>query len=186
MKNIASLDRASAAAVQLTRDVIQEPAFCEAHRLSDKCFIRRRKLTFVKVMVTLLQKTVRSIQLHLHDFFGELGQNSAVASFWCEARLKLKHTAFIELNRRAILEVAYGGRSGFQVRRWKGHRLLAMDSSLIRLPQEAAVGQEFGCSGALAPVGTAGRDVVGSRFCLLRTVGAVCRASAMVCLPLPG
>jgi hypothetical protein len=144
MKNIASLDRACETVVQLTRDVMQEPAFCQAHRLSDKCFIRRRKLTFVKVMVTLLQKTVRSIQLHLHDFFGELGQNSAVASSWCEARLKLKHTAFLELNRRAILEVAYGGQSGFQVRRWKGHRLLGMDSSLIRLPDEPAVGQEFG------------------------------------------
>jgi hypothetical protein len=144
MQNIASLDRACQTVVQLTRDVMQEPSFCRAHRVSDQCFIRRRKLTFVKVMVTLLQKTVRSIQLHLHDFFGELGQHSVVASSWCEARLKLKHTAFIELNRRAILEVAYGGQSGFPVRRWKGHRLLGMDSSLIRLPDEPAVGQEFG------------------------------------------
>jgi hypothetical protein len=124
--------------------MIQEPSFCQAHRVSDTCFIRRRKLTFVKVMVILLQKTVRSIQLHLHDFFGEWAQHSAVASSWCEARLKLKHTAFLELNRRAILEVAYGGQSGFQVRRWKGHRLLGMDSSLIRLPHELAVGQAFG------------------------------------------
>jgi hypothetical protein len=62
-------------------------------------------------MVMLLQKTVRSIQLHLHDFFAALGSQSpsGSASSWCEARLKLKHTAFIQLNERAILEVAYGG-----------------------------------------------------------------------------
>jgi hypothetical protein len=40
--------------------------------------------------------------------------------------------------------VAYGGQHDFVVRRWKGHRLLAMDSSLIRLPNEPALGQELG------------------------------------------
>jgi hypothetical protein len=97
-------------------------------------------------MLILLQKTVRSLQLHLHDFFAALplGGPSASASSWCEARLKLKHTAFIELNERAILEVAYEGQHDFAVRRWKGHRLLAIDSSLIRLPHEPALGAEFG------------------------------------------
>ncbi len=56
-------------------------------------------------------KTVRSVQAHLHDFLAALGGNLRVApASWSEARLKLKHTAFIELNQRAILEVAYGGK----------------------------------------------------------------------------
>jgi hypothetical protein len=96
-------------------------------------------------MVMLLQKTVRSIQAHLHDFFAALspGLASACASSWCEARLKLKHGAFIELNQRAILDVVYGGKD-FTARRWKAHRLVSIDSSLIRLPNQPALGQEFG------------------------------------------
>ena len=67
---------------------------------------------------------VRSIQLHLHAFFAALDPDSSAVSpsSWCEARLKLRHTAFIELNERAILEVVYGANSSFAVRRWNGHR----------------------------------------------------------------
>ena len=78
-------------------------------------------------------------------------------SSWCEARLKLKHTAFIELNERAILEVAYGGKKAFAVRLWKGHRLMGIDSSLIRLPNEWALGQEFGWMESSNRQGYAGR-----------------------------
>jgi Transposase DDE domain len=107
----------------------------------------------------LLQKTVRSIQLHLHDFFAALGSQSpsASASSWCQARLKLKHTAFIELNERAILDVADGGQHDFAARLWKGHRLLAIDSSLIRLPNERALGEEFGWVESSNQAGSAGR-----------------------------
>jgi hypothetical protein len=146
MQNITSSDRASVAIIQTTRELIHDKLFCHRHRTSDKHFTRRRKLPFVNIMVMLLQKTVRSVQLHLHDFFATLGGSGqgACASSWCEARLKLKHTAFIELNERALLDVAYGGQKDFTVRRWQGHRLIAMDSSLIRLPKENALGEEFG------------------------------------------
>src|ERR1700689_2428581 len=91
MQNIAFPSRAAETAVQTTREVIHEPSFSERHRVHKKCFVRRRKLTFVHVRAMLLQKTVRSIQLHLHDFFGALsgGPESASASSWCEARIKL-------------------------------------------------------------------------------------------------
>lgn len=159
MTNITSLDRASEKTLQTTRELIHEESFCHHHRAGEKDFTRRRKLPFAQVMVMLLQKTVRSIQLHLHDFFAALvepGESPAVSS-WCEARLKLKHTAFIELNERAILEVAYGGEQDFTVRRWKGHRLIGIDSSLIRLPNQPALGQEFGWVQCSNQAGASGR-----------------------------
>jgi hypothetical protein len=159
MQIIASLYRASEAIIETTRELIHDESFCRRHRASDRHFTRHRKLPFAHVMVMLLQKTVRSMQLHLHDFFAALGGEipSAAASSWCEARLKLKHTAFIELNERAVLEVAYGGQKDFGVRLWKGHRLLAIDSSLIRLPKEAALGQEFGWVESSNQQGASGR-----------------------------
>lgn len=146
MQNIASSNRTAHSGVELTRQLMHEPAFRDRHRVNNKCFTRRRKLSFANVIVMLLQKTVRSIQCHLHDFFDALGGagDSAGASSWSEARLKLKHTAFIELNQRAVLDLAYGGQTGFEVRRWKGHRLLAMDTSLTRLPNQEQIGEQFG------------------------------------------
>jgi hypothetical protein len=153
------LHRASATLIRITRELLHDPSFCRRHHTGDKHFTRRRRLPFASVMVMLLQKTVRSIQLHLHDFFAALTVpgRSASASSWCEARLKLKHTAFIELNERAILDVAYGGEKDFALRLWKGHRLLGLDSSLIRLPNEPGLGQEFGWVECSNQGGSSGR-----------------------------
>jgi Transposase DDE domain len=159
MQDITSLNRTSETAIQTTRELIHDELFCQRHRTSDRDFTRHRKLPFAHVMVMLLQKTVRSIQLHLHDFFAALtlaGQRVS-ASSWCEARLKLKHTAFIELNERAILDGVYGEKHDFAVRLWQGHRLLGIDSSLIRLPQEAALGEEFGWVECTNQEGASGR-----------------------------
>ena len=159
MQHIASLNRACEGTIQTTRELIHHELFCCRHRSSDRHFTRRRKLPFANVMVMLLQKTVRSVQLHLHDFFAGLmvaGQ-SASPSSWCEARLKLRHTAFIELNQRAILDVAYGGQHDFAVSLWKGHRLLGFDSCLVRLPNEPALGKEFGWVECSNQQGSSGR-----------------------------
>ena len=131
--------------IDKTKELIGEMAFCHRHRINEKAFTRQRKLTFVNSIVFLLQKTVRSIQTHLDSFFEALGQwlDSVTPSAWSQARLKLRHTAFIELNEEAILKVVYEQKGSFEVRRWKGHRLLAIDSSKIRLPNEEALGQEF-------------------------------------------
>ena len=159
MKHITSLDCASETTLQTTRELIHDESFCHRHRSCGKDFTRRRKLPFAHVMVMLLQKTVRSIQLHLHGFFAALALagESASASSWCQARLKLKHTAFLELNQRAILDVVYGEKYDFAVRLWKGHRLLGIDSSLIRLPNEGALGEEFGWVECTNQEGSSGR-----------------------------
>lgn len=132
--------------IERTRQLLDSRCFQQRHRRREKDFTRRRELTFGNVVVFLLQKTVRSIQLHLHEFFATLGRwaEAVTPSAWCQARLKLRSSAFIELNAHALLEPIYGAGSGFAVRRWRGHRLLGIDSSLIRLPAEEAIGQEFG------------------------------------------
>ena len=56
------------------RDLLQETTFSERHRTSKKHFTRRRALTFMNVMVFLLQKSVRSVQLHLQSLFAALGR----------------------------------------------------------------------------------------------------------------
>jgi len=133
-------------AIANTQALIGERAFCQRHRANGKAFTRHRKLTFRNTIVFLLQKTVRSIQSHLHLFFEALGPWTEVVtpSAWSQARLKLRHTAFVELNEEAVVKVIYDQPGSFEVRRWRGHRLVAVDSSLVRLPNEERLGEEFG------------------------------------------
>jgi hypothetical protein len=78
-------------------------------------------------------------------------------SAWCQARWKLKDSAFNELNQRAILDLICQPENGFEVRRWKGFRLIGIDSSLIRLPNQEAIGQEFGWVECVNNQGKCGR-----------------------------
>lgn len=129
-----------------TRQLIAAESFCHQHRAHDKAFTRKRSFTFVNSILFLLQKTVRSIQLHLHSFFEELGQGTSglTPSAWSQARLKLRSTAFVALNEAAVVQVVYRDPNHPALQLWKGHRLVAIDSSLVRLPKEEALGQEFG------------------------------------------
>jgi hypothetical protein len=125
---------------------LRDAGFLARHRVRPEDFTRQRQLSFPVVVLFILQKTVKSIQRHLHEFLDELAQaeifEPVTSGAVTHARAKLKDSAFIELNRECLLPVVY--RSQRPVQRWRGHRLLGIDSSLIRLPESEALGQEFG------------------------------------------
>ena len=132
--------------IQAIRQALLSESFCHAHRINAKAFTRQRHFTFRNAMLFLMQKTVRSIQLHIHSFFEALGQfcPGLTASAWSQARLKLRASAFTALNQEAILKVIYRDPAHPRLRLWRGHRLLALDSSLQRLPNQEELGEEFG------------------------------------------
>jgi hypothetical protein len=70
-----------------------------------------------------------------------LGLESVTAAAFSQARKRIRHTAFIELNEQAIVSVMY--REG-EYLRYKGFRVLAIDGSKIRLPETEEINQEFG------------------------------------------
>lgn len=129
--------------VESLRAWLCAPEFVARHRVRPEDFTRQRQLTFPLVMLFVLQKTVKSIQRHLHEFLDELagGQlfEPVTAGAWTHARAKLKHTAFIELNQEVVLPAAQAQ----PLQRWHGHRLFGHDSSLLRLPDSAELAEEF-------------------------------------------
>jgi len=149
--------------IRTIRELLASVGLCERHKRRPQDFTRRRQMHFVRGVVFLLQKTVRSMQLHLHQFFESLEQpgQSVTASAWSQARLKLHHTVFIELNQRAILERVYQAGSSFEVKKWRGHRVLAIDSSLLHLPNTESVGKEFGWVACQNQEGRCGRYAQG-------------------------
>jgi hypothetical protein len=128
------------------------PQFLARHRTHPQAFTRRRQLTFARVMLLLLQNGVKSLQSRLAEFFAELAADDAAAAVtagaWSQARAKLSHTAFIALNEEAVLGSFYGPEHAAHVRRWRGHRLGAIDGSDVHLPGREALGRHFGWVGS--------------------------------------
>ena len=149
--------------VATIRRLLGNADFAARHKVRRQDFTRHRCLDFMNTVVLLLQKTVRSAQLHLNEFFEGLGRGwfCVSASAWSQARLKLRHTAFVELNEQAVLAVVYGPASRFPRRDWRGHRLVAIDSSLMALPNVAEVGREFGWVACRNQTGACGRYAQG-------------------------
>src|SRR6266481_4889030 len=132
--------------IEALRAKLRDPNFLARHRVRPQDFTRQRQLTFPLLMLFVLQQTVKSIQRHLHEFLDELAQGQIfeplTSGAVTHARAKLKDSAFVELNRDCVLPTVY--KSEHPVRRWRAHRLMGIDSSLLRLPDSAELGQLFG------------------------------------------
>jgi Transposase DDE domain len=93
------------------------------------------------VLVLILRKSVKSLQNVVNEAMSWLGVDSVTASAFSQARYKLKHEAFIELNRKAVVETLY---SDGNYRTFWGFRVLGVDGSKIVLPNTEEVCREFG------------------------------------------
>lgn len=145
--------------------------FCARHRAHTADFTRQRILTFPLVMLLLLQKTTKSVQRHLHSFFQQLwpqqSDRSVTPGGWTQARAKLSHTAFIELNQEVLLPCFYAPDQAEHRRDWRGHRLLGCDGSLLRLPSHEQVIEAFGAVAVANHLGDTGTRYTPARLSVL-------------------
>jgi hypothetical protein len=129
------------------RSKLCDEDFVARCRMRAQDFTRHRQLSFPVVMLFILQKTVKSLQRHLHEFLDELAGGElfepVTAGAFTHARAKLKHAAFIELNQGTLVPWIYGSEHNQSLRRWRGHRLLGVDSSLLRLPNSDELREQF-------------------------------------------
>jgi len=97
------------------------------------------------LIIIISQGLVKAVQRELNHFFSVLQGGSydiqeVTKGALTQARAKLKHTAFIEMN-QAVLPDFY---NAAPYERWRGHRLLAIDGSIINLPDHPSVVSAFG------------------------------------------
>jgi len=111
--------------------LIQEEKFKERHRNSKTAFTRTRKLYFSLLVVLILKKSMKSIQLILNEFTSIFDLETVSNSAFTQARANLKYTAFIELNQKAVVDVMY---SDDNIQLYKGMRVMGIDGSKILLP----------------------------------------------------
>lgn len=92
-------------------------------------------------MILLLKKSLKSLQLVLNELAIEQNMPPVTASAFTQARANLHHTAFIELNQKAVVNVMYHDNN---IRLYKGMRVIGIDGSKILLPQHKSIIKEFG------------------------------------------
>ena len=127
----------------MIRSRIKSKLFKERHRRDGKHFTRDRKLPFVVVLLLIVQKSLKSLQLVLNEFFVKFDAyaSKATNSAFTQARQKLSFTAFIELTKEAILNPYY---EDGHYRKFRHFRLIGLDGSKVILPDSEELCQEFG------------------------------------------
>ncbi len=117
--------------------------FMKTQRISDKDFSRKRKLPFIPLILFMLNLVRQTLQKELTQFIQLLSTKKVkniTKSAFCQSRMKLKHTAFIELNDIIIQEFYTDNEFNL----WKGFRLLGVDGTKLQLPRSKALIQTFG------------------------------------------
>ena len=125
--------------------IIYSKEFLERHRKQSKYFTRERKMHFPNLILFMLNAVKQSLQKELTDFIFLLKNKTVkniTKSAFCQSRMKLNYTAFIELN-DALINDFYTD-NVFNL--WNGFRLLVIDGSRIQLPISPEIIGDFGCA----------------------------------------
>ncbi|MFI3120542.1 MAG: IS4 family transposase, partial [Methylococcaceae bacterium] len=129
--------------------MLKDDSFKARNRKSENMFTRIRCLPFELVLIMILRKSTKSLQCSVNETGISLGMEGVTASAYSQARYKLKHTAFIELNQKASIGVVYQDQDqdftlkGTSKKFW-GKRILAVEGSKSRLPNTEEICAKFG------------------------------------------
>lgn len=131
--------------IESLKNIIFSETFLNCHRRSPRDFIRERILPFHTIIFLLTNFIKGSIQDELDYFFKaiqgkDIAERTVTKSAFSKARKKLRHQAFIELDRN-LLSFFY---KHFPCRKWHGSRLLTIDGSTVQVPRSREVAEHFG------------------------------------------
>ncbi len=114
----------AARSISIIRELLNDESFKDEHRTFYNFFTRKYKLDFVAVILIILQKSIKPLQLVLNEFFKKLDNGILVTkSAFTQARRHLKPEAFVTLNQKAVVDAFYA--DGNYEKAW-GFRLLAI------------------------------------------------------------
>lgn len=122
--------------------MIHSEDFKERYRVSEKDFTRNRVLTFVGLVVSQLNLMSKSLSVEVSRFverFINLGKDYSKQAY-SQCRRKLQAEAFTALNRELVGQ--YYGEGDYHS--WHNYLLLAVDGSLLQLPESPELTLSFG------------------------------------------
>ena len=127
------------------REELQSETTRQQYRISPKDFTRSRHLTLPILALTILRGHKVSQQNALNKVFRELDELEAVptGSAYCQARQKLRPELFAHLNRMVVEDFYRLYEGDGAVKRWRGHRLLGADGTILNLPDSESLRSAF-------------------------------------------
>jgi Transposase DDE domain len=133
--------------IQFVKNTLTSESFINTHKKSPSDFTRKRSLPFYTTVVFLMNQLRSSLQNELDIFFKQINktdvpEREVTASALCQARQKLKHQAFVELN-HGVSRHFY---QCYSYKTWHGLRLLAFDGSTVKIPKSEDCWDYFGKS----------------------------------------
>src|SRR3989344_332853 len=127
--------------LKMFKKTIYSKQFLESHRKSKNSFIRNRKMPFPTLILFMLNLVKKSLQKELTEFFSIFSNEKNITnSAFCQSRMNLNYTAFVELN--DIMVKDFYKNSKYNL--WKDFRLLAIDGSRLQLPFSKEIIETFG------------------------------------------
>ena len=144
-KNMASI-------VKTSKEVFTSVEFRDSARRRPEDFTRESKMSFVKLVLFMLNMVKSSTQTCLDRFFEIIGKAEVhvTQQSFSEARQKIRWQAFRELF-IAIVDHIY---TGFY-ETWHGYRVMAIDGSKIQIPDDNKLKAYFGTTGKGSTAATA-------------------------------
>ena len=114
------------------KKLLRSEIFMKKNKASEKDFTRERKMPFVPLIVFMINLVKQTLQKELTHFINIISKKdkNITKSAFSQSRMKLKHTAFIELNN--LLGEEFYTDNEFNL--WEGLRLLAVDGIKLQLP----------------------------------------------------
>jgi hypothetical protein len=140
--------------------------------MNKKDFTRERKLPFSKVLLTIVRKSVKSIQNVLNETQKHLSNlldedlETISKSAYSQARDKLNYKAFEELANDAS-DMFY---KDDEYKTFKGFRLLAIDGSMVTLPNNEDIKKEFCTTNVINQYKEKSKKIVQARVSVLYDV----------------
>jgi hypothetical protein len=127
------------------KQALFSPEWIKRFRLSEKAFTRLRDLPFHRLVALLLNLRKGSTEQELEGFFATLEEQPQASATptpaaVCKGRKRLSAEVFPALNCHAIETF----RAGCGTPLWHGFRLLAVDGTTLRLPNNADLEAYFG------------------------------------------
>lgn len=118
--------------------------FAQMARNNSSDFTRDRELPLSDLILLLLNFRKGTVNSELRQFskalHGEEALRSITPSAFCQSRMKLRSEALIQLNDQIINQF----KEHFALKKWRNFRLLAVDGSTARLPNEEEITETFG------------------------------------------